>query len=200
MKLEDIRKEIDSIDSELKELLLKRFNCSYNVAMSKIESGNTVIYRADREQAVLNRLRDSVPEEVLTEYLAIVRRYMESSRMYQYGLIFDRSDDLFRGIFPDIDAEHDSENITASFMIPSAPNALSSKLCMIGDHGCVLKDIKIETADDVNNGPASDQDSSANGMIKTELTFSGNIRDERIRKLLYQLSMETESFEVIAVQ
>ena len=49
MSLDDIRKDIDTIDSSIRDLVMKRLDCSSRVIHSKIEDGNYVIYRADRE-------------------------------------------------------------------------------------------------------------------------------------------------------
>ena len=87
MELTEIRNKIDALDEEIKALLLQRLACSKEVAEAKAEKGETEIYRADREEAILERLGNEVPEAVRREYLAIVRKIMETSRMYQYGLL-----------------------------------------------------------------------------------------------------------------
>lgn len=98
MELAEIRTKIDETDREIRELLLKRMGYSHQVAEAKIESGDTTIYRADREASILENLGDSVEEEVRSEYLSVVRKIMETSRMYQYGLIFDWTPGAFESI------------------------------------------------------------------------------------------------------
>ena len=95
MTLEEVRCQIDSIDAEIRELIMKRLDCSRNVAMAKQASGNLVIYRADREAEILERLSQGVPEDRKAEYLAVVKKIMETSRMYQYGLLYDWNEGLF---------------------------------------------------------------------------------------------------------
>ena len=56
MKLEDVRKKIDAIDPKIRELLMERLDCSKMVAEAKQEAGETNVYRADREQAIISRL------------------------------------------------------------------------------------------------------------------------------------------------
>lgn len=98
MELAEIRTKIDETDREIRELLLKRMGYSHQVAEAKVKSGDTTIYRADREASILENLGDTVDPEVRSEYLSVVRKIMETSRMYQYGLIFDWTPDAFEGI------------------------------------------------------------------------------------------------------
>ncbi len=57
MKLEDIRVEIDKIDSQLVPLLKERMNCSLQVAEAKRQAG-LPIYHPGREQAILDKVAD----------------------------------------------------------------------------------------------------------------------------------------------
>ena len=100
MKLEDVRKEIDALDPQIKTLILRRMDCSLEVAKAKQAAGETTIYRRDREKAILDRLGADVPADRLPEYLAVVRKIMETSRMFQYGLLFDWNPDLFKELLP----------------------------------------------------------------------------------------------------
>ena len=61
--LEEIRKDIDAIDQQIRDLLMKRLDCSEQVVASKIEAKNYVIYRADRENMMLENLAHGVPEK-----------------------------------------------------------------------------------------------------------------------------------------
>lgn len=74
MKLEDVRKEIDALDPQIKTLILRRMDCSLEVAKAKQAAGETTIYRRDREKAILDRLGADVPADRLPEYLAVVRK------------------------------------------------------------------------------------------------------------------------------
>ena len=96
MTLEEVRCQIDSIDAEIRELIMKRLDCSRNVAMVKQASGNLVIYRAEREAEILERLSLGVPDDRKAEYLAVVKKIMETSRMYQYGLLYDWNRTILR--------------------------------------------------------------------------------------------------------
>ena len=41
MKLEDVRKEIDALDPQIKTLILRRMDCSLEVAKAKQAAGET---------------------------------------------------------------------------------------------------------------------------------------------------------------
>ena len=53
MTLEEIRNEIDAIDPKIRALLMKRFDCAYQVAEAKNRSGDLRVYRPDREDEIL---------------------------------------------------------------------------------------------------------------------------------------------------
>ena len=103
MKLDQVREKIDAIDPQIRSLLMERLDCSKMVAEAKQEAGETNIYRADREQAILKKLSQGVPEDRLPEYLAVVRKIMETSRMYQYGMLFDWNPQLFAKLAENIE-------------------------------------------------------------------------------------------------
>lgn len=55
MDLKDIRAEIDEIDSQLVDLLLRRMNCSEQVARYKAEN-NMPIFNSEREQQIIDKV------------------------------------------------------------------------------------------------------------------------------------------------
>ncbi len=57
MDLESLRKQIDSIDNNLLELLTNRMNVVKEVGKLK-RSSNTVVYRPEREKSILDRLEE----------------------------------------------------------------------------------------------------------------------------------------------
>lgn len=83
MILEDIRKNIDSIDTELVHLLEKRMDLVNQVAAYKKESGKAIL-DISREQAVLERIESLVKNP---EYRTTIRDsfadIMAQSRTYQ---------------------------------------------------------------------------------------------------------------------
>ena len=160
MTLDEIRKEIDAIDPALRELLLKRLDCSREVARVKLAAGETNVYRADREAAILARLSEGVPAEKLPSYLSVVRRIMEASRFYQYSLMYERlSAGTARPGEAGTEAYHDrtasaspcavergivhAAPLRVSFRLPDRAGALASLLGFIADMGVSLQDLKM---------------------------------------------------------
>ena len=184
MTLEEIRCQIDSIDAEIRELIMQRLDCSRNVAMAKQASGNLVIYRADREAEILERLSQGVPEDRKAEYLAVVKKIMETSRMYQYGLLYDWNDGLFSERFWNIDIPTEASHIRFTLTRPNQPNSMAQILSMIGDYGCNTMLMELVGEDEEN------------GTVTFTLTVLGNLNEAHMKKLMYQLSMESRDFTI----
>lgn len=184
MTLEEVRCQIDSIDAEIRELIMKRLDCSRNVAMAKQASGNLVIYREDREAEILERLGQVVPEDRKAEYLAVVKKIMETSRMYQYGLLYDWNDGLFSERFGEIDISTEASHIRFTLTRPNQPNSMAQILSMIGDYGCNTEFMELI---------GEDREKST---VTFTLTILGNLNEEHIKKLMYQLSMESQDFTI----
>ena len=184
MTLEEIRYQIDSIDAEIRKLIMKRLDCSRNVAMAKQASGNLVIYRADREAEILKRLGQGVPEDRKAEYLSVVKKIMETSRMYQYGLLYDWNGGLFSERFGEMDIPAETSHIRFTLTRPNQPNSMAQILSMIGDYGCNTELMELVGED------------KENGTVTFTLTIMGNLNEEHIKKLMYQLSMESRDFSI----
>ena len=184
MTLEEVRRQIDSIDTEIRELIMKRLDCSRNVAMAKQASGNLVIYRADREAEILERLGKDVPEDRKAEYLAVVKKIMETSRMYQYGLLYDWNDGLFSERFGEIDIPAEASHIRFTLTRPNQPSSMAQILSMIGDNGCNTEFMELIRED------------KEKGTVTFTLTILGNLNEAHMKKLMYQLSMESRDFTI----
>ena len=184
MTLEEIRCQIDNIDAEIRKLIMKRLDCSRNVAMAKQASGNLVIYRADREAEILERLGQGVPEDRQAEYLAVVKKIMETSRMYQYGLLYDWNDGLFSERFGEIDIPTKASHIRFTLTRPNQPNSMAQILSMIGDYGCNTEFMELVG------------ENKEMGMVTFTLTIQGDLNEVHMKKLMYQLSMESQDFAI----
>jgi chorismate mutase len=184
-QMEEVRKEIDSIDRQIQELLMKRLDCSYQVAQLKKASGDRTIYRADREQEILEHLGKAVGPDRRKEYLAVIRKIMETSRMYQYGLLYDWSDDMFSPLVQHVTIPAISKRIRLILTRKNQPNAMSSILSMIGDYGYNMDRMHLL------------EDNKENNTVTFELIVLGNIHETNIQKLMVQLSMESMNFQII---
>lgn len=84
MSLDEIRQEINTIDARLKELFLKRMDCSGQVAEEKKKTKGSVYVR-EREAEIIARELADVPEEKKPEYEMFLKQVITISRTYQYS-------------------------------------------------------------------------------------------------------------------
>ena len=182
--LDEIRVEIDSIDEQIQQILMKRLDCSTEVVQAKIRDKNYVINRPDRESAMLERLGKDIPKERRSGYLAVVRKITETSRMYQYGILFEQVPELFAAISAGIDLTVETNTITVQMKRPNLPNSMSAILSMIGDYGFDMERMQLLGY------------SENRSMASFELTIRGDISQIHMQKLLLQLSMESEEFKI----
>ena len=187
MTLEEIRKEIDAIDPKIRTLLMKRFDCAYRVAEAKNMSGDLRVYRPDREDEILSRLSEEVAEEKRSGYLAVVRKIMQTSRMYQYGLLYDWNEGLFEPLIRDIEVPGNASRVRVRLSRPNRPNSMSEILSMIGDYGYNMELMELIS------------DNREEGTVTFELTILGNLNVTNMKKLMFQLSMECMNFRIEAV-
>ncbi|MDO4617588.1 MAG: chorismate mutase [Lachnospiraceae bacterium] len=185
--LDEIRVDIDAIDQKIQESLMQRLNCSEEVVHAKIRDRNFVINRPERESAILEQLGKDVPDDRRDCYLAIVRKITETSRMYQYGILFEQVPELFQDIAKGVDCSESSETVTVQLKRPNIPNAMSAILSMIGDYGFDMERLQLL-------GYSEDHTAAS-----FELMIHGDISRTHMQKLLLQLSMETDDFHIMAV-
>lgn len=185
--LSEIRAQIDAIDPQIRELLMKRLDLSYLVAQAKEDSGDITIYRADREEEILERLGRDVPEDRRAGYLAVVRKIMETSRMYQYGLLYDWIGGLFDPLVDGLTIPEDSTKVRLRLTRPNRPNAMSSILSMVGDYGYNMELMTLI------------EDNEQDHSVTFELTILGDLNDTHMKKLMFQLSMESRNFRILEV-
>ena len=91
MTLDEIRVQIDNVDQEIRELFIRRMHLSEQVAREKVRTEDT-IYKPDREKAILENRSKGMEEDLKMEYRALLKRVMEVSRKYQYGLTLQLRD------------------------------------------------------------------------------------------------------------
>lgn len=188
MNLQEARAQIDTIDPQLKELLMKRLDCSYLVAEAKAEAGETSIYRADREAEILERLSKDVPEDRLAEYLAVVRKIMEASRMYQYGLLFDWTENAFADISGGVVIPENCGRVKVRVKRGDYPNAMSSILSMIGDYGYNMERMELK------------EENTEEKTVTFELTIRGDLNEKHMKVLMFQLSGECLEFQILGCE
>ena len=82
-KLEDSRKEIDQINTELVKLLEKRFAAVKGVVEYKKEN-NLPVFDSAREEEVLNKISEKVSNEELKPYIKeVFRDVMDVTKVWE---------------------------------------------------------------------------------------------------------------------
>lgn len=188
MTLEEIRKTIDTLDPKIRDLLLQRMDCSHKVAEVKQQDGSTTVFRADREQKILDTLGKEVPPERRAAYLAVVRKIMEASRMYQYGLLFDWNPGILAPLLQGFSMERGAKNVTVQFACSDCPNGLGKLLSMIGDY-----DVNLETLTQLSKN-------TADSTVTFQVTLQCDPSESWIQQLLFQLSKESQAFKVVKIE
>ena len=85
-KLEEARKIINEVDSQIAELFVKRMRAAELVAEHKKEHGLPILDAA-REKAVIEKNSALIEDEILKEYyIDFIKNMMATSRAYQYRL------------------------------------------------------------------------------------------------------------------
>ena len=90
MELDEIRKQIDVVDDEIKALYLKRLELVANVSSSKKQTGKNV-FDPDRERKIILRVTDGEEEENQIYLKRLYETIFESSRAYQSKRLIERS-------------------------------------------------------------------------------------------------------------
>lgn len=94
MALDEVRKDIDRVDSKIRELFVERMGLADRVAQIKAENGD-VIFKPDREAAMIEKQCADMDGALVTEYRAFLKRMIAVSRKYQYKRMLE-----LKGGFP----------------------------------------------------------------------------------------------------
>ena len=78
-RLADVRQRIDAIDGEILRLLSARAACAHEVALIKLEVGDSQFYRPGREAEVLRRIKARNPGPLSGEAMARLFREIMSA-------------------------------------------------------------------------------------------------------------------------
>ena len=110
---------------------------------------------------------------------------MEASRMYQYGLMYDMLDDAFAPLAENLSIEENSSHVHERLSRTNRPNAMSSILSMIGDYGFNMERMELVGEDQEAN------------TVTFELWILGDLNETHMKKLIFQLSKESDGFVIL---
>ena len=77
MTLEEVRKEIDRVDTQIKPLFLQRMACADHVAAAKAENGSDVFVPVREDEIIAKRTADvdakvKHPKAIVNELMTVV--------------------------------------------------------------------------------------------------------------------------------
>ena len=82
LDLNEIRKDIDEIDTQLLELFKQRMTLAGDVARYKV-ANNMVVFQSDREKAIIERVRENSPDELKKSAAFLFMNIMDISKCAQ---------------------------------------------------------------------------------------------------------------------
>ena len=85
MDLDEVRAKIDETDIKIRELLVMRMELSAAAAAVKSRSGKATL-DSSREEAILNKTRESSPKDTAEYLVSIYREILRQSKAYQEAL------------------------------------------------------------------------------------------------------------------
>lgn len=182
--LDQIRKDIDAIDTKIKELFLKRMECSKRVAEAKAVTGGDV-FAPDREKQIIEKRAADV-EGVYDEYVTFLKILMSISRRYQYGILTNMQDAVLEKALTEaeLSIEKPHNEITVSFSCVKGKNEANLFLNMVVLNGVELKNMKIETEETLQH---------------VTMNLAGSLKDNNMRQLLCQVAKEAVDFRILSL-
>lgn len=172
MTLDQLRTRIDEIDLQIKDLFLERMKTAEAIAESKSRTGDKIL-KPEREEEVIRNLTRDMSEEMKLPYTSFLKKVMEVSRTFQYRKLLALGAD-FKVDFQ----ATDRNRIRMMFACPHRSGSLAAVLGIFEDYGVNL------------TGIHSRPDGKNPWEYLFYVDFTGNLKDERIRALLYQLYEE----------
>lgn len=87
--LSEIRKDINAIDAEIRELFLRRMELSEEVVTYKMCTGDRIL-KPEREKQLIDRARETVSPDLQQEYASFVKTTIRVSRKQQYKKMLEQ--------------------------------------------------------------------------------------------------------------
>lgn len=182
--LDQIRKDIDAVDTKIKELFLKRMACSKKVAEAKAITGGDV-FAPDREKQIIEKRAADV-EGIYDEYVTFLKILMSISRRYQYGILTGMQDSVLENALKEagLSAEKPHDQVTVTFSCIKGKNEANLFLNMVVLNDVSLKLMNVEADESVQY---------------VTMTLAGSLKDKNMRQLLCQIAKEAVDFKIVSL-
>lgn len=186
MTLEEIRRQIDMVDSQIKPLFLQRMECAGHVAEEKAKTGGDV-FVLEREREIIEKRTADVEEEIQGEYAAFLKHLMSVCRRHEYGYLEQMQAEVVDGALAAAgfckEKAHEKVRITCSC------NAGHSDLHLYLNMAA-LNQIRIEKMNVV-----TEQEEQV-----IDMTLAGNVNDGNMRQFLCQIGKEADHFRILTLE
>ena len=180
MTLEEIRCEIDNVDTQMKVLFLKRMECARNVAQEKSRTGGDV-YVPEREEEIIRKRTEDV-KEVQSEYIEFLRYLMTVSRKYQYGFLSGMQDSVIEKALKVQKEKAVEENrVEITFRMDREKNNLYHFLNVLHLNGIRIEKLSLESEGETQTAV---------------ILLEGNLENSEMRRALCQIGKEAFDFSI----
>ena len=179
MTLEEVRNEIDEIDTNMKPLFLRRMKCGKHVAEVKGQNGGDV-FVLERELEIIEKRATDVDPEIQEEYKTFLRHLMSLCRKYEYELLPEMQEKVMTAALAaaGLTAETEHTQVKIGFTCPKETSNLNLFVNMTKLNGIQIDAMNLMTE---------------NGIQKVTMTLDGKITDAGMRCLLCQIGKEAEA-------
>lgn len=186
MTLEEIRTEIDAIDSAMKPLFLRRMECARHVAETKAAVGGDV-FVPEREAAVIEHRASDVEAEVREEYIAFLGHLMSVSRRYQYGILYEMEEQAVEDALSQAGVSgtvpHSRVDVRFCCNYPQGNLNLFLNMAALNQVGILEMGLEVKDR-----------------KQQVSMLLEGNVNERGMRRLLCQMAQEAEDFRIVGVR
>lgn len=182
MTLEEIRVEIDKVDTQMKELFRKRMECGKHVAEVKGQTGGDV-FVPEREAQIIERRAADMEPAIKEIYIAYIKHLMSLCRKYEYELLPDMQESVIKAALEEANMQEKEmgDHVKISFTCPQKNSNLNLFVNMI-----VLNQVEIEEMN-----VTKDEE-----WLQVKVTLKGTLQQENMRCLLCQIGKEAGNFKI----
>lgn len=181
MTLDELRKEIDDVDKNIKALFIKRMEIIEQIAEIKAEN-NDDIFKPERETEILKSCTRGLDSTLKEPYTALVRKLITLSREHQYKALV-KSGHLSEVSISGYQPKHN--RLEVSFNCDDTCGSLTYVLSIISDYGVNIKNLTLNNV-------------SENGHVdyRVDLLLDMGLSTDKEIALITQLMKETDDFKI----
>ena len=184
MELAEIRKEIDRIDTQMKELFLQRMACAEKVAEAKMKTGGDV-FVPSREDEIIEK-RTSDVENVKDEYTEFLRHLMSVSRRYQYGKLTQMQDAVLKAaLAKGVDEAEETGKVRIRFRVVDGGVKLNLFMNVLQMNSVDIESMELK---------------SEEGGKTVTMLLRGSLKEPQMRRALCQIGKEAEALSILPVE